>query len=598
MSTRPTDLDVIALRDAMVDEAPPTNDVYAVAQGYVADNRDHKARISKLDALVDGHWAIVWPDDTVTQDMPKVADFISSDLEDLSALVAQAQPNAVSDPENDSPEMMRAALLRSNALATYRHASRLRMTRRQLAMDLAGTGMAALAIWPDYRTPDPRYRYPIYMRLDPRHVYPDPGMGSPDQVTSVVVSYRTKARVLAKQYPHIRQALFATHEQAFFDSSDITVIQYYDSKWCYKLAAWTPQGQSQARTTPIAIVPNLIGCPLVVMASRTTFDGKFRGQFDKALAPLGTANRMMELHLAQLADEIYSEKIIVGVFDNPQDVGPGATLYTTDYQARVDRAKPAGSHSQMYTDIQMLIEQAQQAAGVPAARHGDISQNIASAQYVTAIQGKYITAVQTYQEVIADLEERANELAFKVDVAYLDYPNKALTMTRGGRSFGGTYTPSRDIGDKTANRVIYGAGSGMDSYNRKVSTITDMQAKLISRRTAREQVMDDGDPLEEELEITREALEDSFLMGLQDPAAPLDQRVMALALNGGGKTLSEIAQAMYDAQQQALAAQAQAAQMAQALPAPEVVGPAPAEQPLEQGPPERRLPRLSALRGG
>lgn len=595
---KPTESDVIALRDVMVDEAPPTTDIYAIATGYVAENRDHKTRIQVLDNLTAGRWATIWPDDTVTADLPKIADFVTSDLEDLSALVGSFEPSIVCDPDSDRESDIRDAERRAHALATYRRASRLSMTRRELAMDLAGTGMCAMVIWPDYWSADPTRRYPMYIRKDPRHVYPDPSSSNTDEVTSVVVSWRTKARVLAKQFPHIRTELFATHEQAYFDSADINVVEYYDSDWCIKLAAWHPSS-GRARTTQIAAIRNIVGCPLVVMAKRPTFDGKFRGQFDKAIAPLGTANRLMELHLAQLSDMIYSEKIIKGVFDNPQDVGPGASLYTTDYQADIYRAKPAGSHNQLYQDVQLLLDQAREAGGVPQARHGDISQNIASAQFVTAIQGKYITAVKNYQEILADFEQRANELAFKVDEAYLDYPDKVLAGVAGGRTFSGTYTPSIDIGGRHENRIIYGAGAGMDAYNKKISVIGDMNAGLVSRRTARGQIDYVQDVLAEESEFARERMEDGFLALVGDPnRSDLATITEVLAMATSGMTLGEIARQMYAAAQAAQAQQAAAA-TAQA----ELVGaPAVQELPAAGGAPAEEavapLPRLAALRGG
>jgi hypothetical protein len=593
---RPTENDVFALRDVMVDEAPPTTDIYAIATGYIAENREHKQRVAQLDNLVSGRWATIWPDDTVTADMPKIADFVTSDLEDLSSLISRVDPTVVCDPDGDREDDIRDAERRAHALATYRRASRLSMTRRELAMDLAGTGLCAMVVWPDYGSPE-GYRYPAYVRKDPRHVYPDPAASNTDEVTTAVVSYRTKARVLAKQFPHIRGELFATHEQSFFDSADINVVEYYDSEWCIKLAAWHPVS-GRARTTQIAAVRNLVGCPLFVMGKRPTFDGRFRGQFDKAIAPLGTANRLMELHLAQMSDMIYAEKIIKGVFDNPQDVGPGASLYTTDYQADIYRAKPAGSHPQFFQDIQLMLDQAREAGGVPQARHGDISQNIASASFVTAIQGKYITSVESYQEILADFEQRVNTLAFKVDVAYLDYPDKVLAGVAGGRTFAGTYTPSIDIAQRTENRVIYGAGSGMDSYNKKISVIGDMNAGLVSRRTARGQIEYVQDVLAEESEFARERMEDGFLALVGDPnRSDLATMTMVMALASEGYSVGEIAKQMYAAQQAAQESQEQAAGATQ-----ELLGAPPEQQALPAGEAPNEavepLPRLAALRGG
>jgi hypothetical protein len=324
---------------------------------------------------------------------------------------------------------------------------------------------------------------------------------------------------------------------------------------------------------------------------RPTFDGQFRGQFDKALGPLGTANRMMEMHLAQMADMIYSEKIVRGNFDNPQDVGPGATLTTMDYQASIERAKTANSSPQLYSDIQLLLDQARNSAGVPQARHGDVDQNIASAQFVTAIQGKYITAVKNYQELIGDMEMRANAIALAVDEMYLDYPDKLLSSSMGGRSFKGTYTPSQAIAGRYENRVVFGAGAGLDRYNAKIAALQDVQNRLVSRRTVRSQLEYVQDTLLEESEIAREAMEDSFIVMLADPNFDPGLRLMALALASEGESMLTIAKQVFEAQQAAMAQQAAAAEAIAGAGLPGEMAGAPPEQ-IPQ------LPALASVAGG
>lgn len=589
------ELMALALTDRMFDlakqrgmEAPPADDIYARAADYVGYHQAHKERIRKLDAILNGNWQTVFPDGSVTSDMPKVADFISSDLEDLSALVAGPEPSTICPPANDTEREMRASLTRQHIIATYRRENQYHLVRRRLALDLIGTGLCCLVIWPNYDADDMTRAYPMYQRKDPRHVFPDPNLSNPTEVSSLVVAYRTKARVLAATFPHIRNALFTQHERDRFDTSDVEVVEYYDEEWCIKVAGYRASGERRPRTALIAQARNLVGCPLALIQARPTPDGKFRGQFDKAIAPLGTANKIMELHLMQLADEIFSEKIVRGVFDNPQDVGPGATLYTTDPSANIERATPAGSHPQMYNDVQLLLSQSRESAGVPAARHGDIDQNIASAQFVNAIQGKYITAVNSYQFLLADLEERANTLAFKVDEVYMGWP-KQLTGIVGGRSTAEDYDPLTDIAGRYDNRVVYGAGSGLDSYNRRLAIIQDIQYGLASRRTGRSQLDYVSDVLAEEAEIARERMEDGFLAMMADPnGLPPEQRLRALALASEGHSVFEIATIL---DEEARAAAAQQQQLAAAM--------APAEMAETSGQaPGQALPSLATLRGG
>lgn len=568
-------------------EAPPTADNIAQqAADYVGQHRAHKARIAKLDALVDGRWDVVWPDGSVTTDAPQIADFVTSDWEDLAALISQAEPTLITDADTDKTADVKFATKRQHIGTTYREMNNIRNLRYRLATDLVGTGIACVVVWPDFAT-----GYPRFVRKDPRHVYPDPSLYDAQTLSSLAIGYKTKARLLKDQYPFMADALFTRREREQMrelDTAEVGIYEWYDSKWCVKVALYQPgRANEKMRSVTLAAVPNMIGQPLAMLACRVTPDGKFRGQFDKALGPLGTANKMMEMHLAQLSDMIFSEKIVRGTFDNPDDIGPGATLYTMDPNAAIDRAVPAGSHPQMYNDLQTLLQQAREAAGVPQARHGNIDQSIASASFVNAITGKYITAVEMYQRILADLEERCNSLAYAIDENYLDW-EKPLTGTSGGKSVSGTYVPSVDIAGNYNNRVVYGAGSGMDAYNRRLANIQSVDYGFISRRNARAQLPEVQDVIAEEAEIAREQLENGFLSGLADPATPLDLRMRALTLAQEGNSISDIAAIMLEEQQAAAEAQAQAQAQVE-----EVVGPGlpPA---AAAGP---ALPPLSGLRG-
>lgn len=589
--------DLERIVDARAQEGPVTDDIYAKASDYVGFQLSHKRRIAKLDALVNGDWGTLWPDGTVSQDLPKIADYITTDMEDLASLVAAVEPTTSVPPESDKPQDIRASTMLQNIIATYRMVNQYRLTRARLALDLVGTGLACLIIQPRWNQQAPQLSYPQYVRKDPRHVYPDPDLSHPMAVTSGVVAYRTKARVLAANFPFVRTALFTSRDNERWDTSDIEVLEYYDNEWCIKVCARRVSGERKPRLVELARYRNLLGSPMFLITARPTFDGQFRGQFDKAIAPLGTANKMMELHLAQLADEIYSEKIVRGVFDNPEDMGPGATLYTTDYQASIERAKPAGSHPQMYEDIRLLLAQSRESAGIPEARHGVVSQSIISGTGIDSLQGKYVTAVETYQGLLANLEMRANATALRVDEAYLDFPDKPLSGLAGGRSGEATYTPSEDIAGRYENRVVYGAGSGYDAYNRRLAVIQDIQYGLASRRSGREQLAYVEDVISEEAEINRERLEDGFITGLADPNTPLDQRMRALALSAEGKSVVEIAAIMDEEARQAAEKQTMMAAEQEELEAFAGGGAVGSEE-TEALNEAAALPSLQALRGG
>lgn len=570
-------------------ETPPPGDVFAQAQTYVQGHRQHKARIARLDAITDERWQTVWPDGTTTTDVALISDFISSDLDDFTSSIAGPEPSTLVPSRSDRDADTRVATRLQNILATYREVNNRHLQRHTLAMDLVGTGLACEVIWPDFKT-----GYPRYMRRDPRIVYPDPDLTDPAEVSSVVVAYQIQARVLAKAYPNapLVSELFTAGEARDWESRWLQIYEFYDGDWCLKVAG-TPSGAyaRKQRAFTLVSIPNLVGKPLAVLAARTTSDAQFRGQFDKSISPLRTANRMMEMKLAQVADEIYAEKIIRGSFDNPDDVGPGATLTTMDYQASITRAETARSSLDFYQDINLLVEQSREAGGVSSARsRGGVPQNIISGQGITALQGKQIQAVMNYQYRLADMERRSNQRALAVDELYLDSRDKPLVGTAGGSSTSGTYTPSIDIAGRYDNRVTFGAGSAMDAYNQRLSNIQSVEYRLVSRRHAMSQLPDVEDPIAMEAEIHREALEDGFTQGMAMPDTPLELRVQALALAAEGKSVAEIARVMNEAMQAAQAQQAEQQTVAEAA-----LGVAPGTQSEGEIP---ALPALPNVRGG
>ncbi len=539
-------------------EPPPPANIYEMAIDYVGQHGSWKKRIARVDAIVDNNWGTVWPDGTVTADEAKIADNITSDLEDLTALVSGPEPSVMVPAISDTDKDQRTAAKLRQVIATYRQINNRPRQRQRLAMDLIATGLACEVIWPDFSS-----GYPRFIRKNPRIVYPDPDCIDPDELSSLVVAYVQKARLLKKAYPSFNPAdMFTSMERRDWESRDVNVYEYYDADWCLKVAATAAKGNRNYRCVVLAAVPNHTGQILASIALRTTPDGRIRGQFDKAIAPLGTANKMMELKLAQMADEIFATKIVRGIFDNPDDYGPGGTLYTTDYQAGISREETARSSADFYNDINMLIGASREASGVPPARHGTVEQNIISAQGINALQGKYVTLVSTYQGWIADLERRSNSKALAVDQMYLDY-EKPMSGVLGGASFTGLYVPSLDIAGRFDNRVTYGAASGLDAYNRNLMLVQQQQYSIVSQRYVREQQPDLPDPVAMEADIAREAVVAGILARYQDPQASDEQTQLRFAsLVAQGKTVLEAAdilgkevaeqQAAASAQQQAL----------------------------------------------
>lgn len=528
--------------------------------------RRSKERIALLDRVQNGDWPVMWPDGSSKTMKPKIGDSITADLEEIGKLVGGPEPTVLVEADDESEESsVKAAALRHAAIEAYRDRSNLGRLRPRLAMDLAGSGLATVVTLPDYQTKDPAHRLPLYFRQNPRYVFPNPGWDGIGECPDAMVGFRTKATAIEQKFPGALMKLGIDVKDAA--KTEVELIDFYGPDVTLKVVVLTEASgflrRQKARVVPLVDQPNPTGRSFAHLAMRASFDGQPRGQFDGAIAPLLLANQMVTMHMESLADMIFSEKIVRGVFENPGDIGPGATLFTRDPNATIERVAPAGSNPQMYADIQLLQNEARVGSSVSAARRGDISQNIASAQFVTAIQGRDATNVEDYQKTMADLETRANVRALAIDEKMLGTENgkpisKPVSGMSEGKRFATTYRPV-DFAGRYDHKVVYGPGSQVDKLQQESRVIMRFREGLISLREALAQIAEGGDPVAVERDIFRDEVVRGVLEGLKGPvgpdSAPLEARVKALEMVEEGKTPLEIAKAI----REVLEAQAQEA---------------------------------------
>lgn len=552
--------DLQSIVDSRLDEFEPDGpDIFRLNAAYAKDNKERLDRIETIDNIIDQKWATVFPDNIVRQGKAMIADSISSDMGDV-ALLGAKEPTVICDPIGKPVDTAQArAETRQQALHNYRHRSRLDRKRVRFLFDLSGTGMASVVVWPD-RYGEAEYRFPRFIRKNPRAVLLDPDCVDEEDLSNACVPYLVKARALEQKYPGVLAALFRDHELEAIkrgkSNTEVKVIEFYDDKRVIKIAGVNlgREGRDDIRTKVLDGFTHPLGKPLLVPGVRASFDGKFRGQFDNSVAPLGSANELYTLMLEQAARYVHSKELWVGDFDDDDIDGPGARIRGRE-GASIQRIAPDAVSPQAFAMVAQSIDMARSAAGIPSARSGEGLPSIISAQGITSAQGKLITQVADYQAIIADMEQRANALALEMDEKMLGTDDEGNPVTKSisgmveGRVYQVSYSPKKDIAGVYDNRVEFGAGSDLDKANASFLVMRQLEAKIISRRRARTEILQNVNIQEEEKQSQREAVEDSILAGLQETPDPanwmqaMEMRLKAaIAFEKGDKSLTEIAE--------------------------------------------------------
>lgn len=537
--------EVTELRDERVFEPPPASNIYSRSTSYVGKHTRHKARIRLLDAIIDNRPEMVWPDllpDTQMQArarIPVIGNPIRRDIEDMGKLAGGTEPTTIVDALRPTDKAQAAATLLVQVLASYRRRNRTKRLRKKTATDLAKAGLSCWVIWPDYDEGFPRY-----VRRDPRDIYPDPGWRDGEDLRDLICSYTVKARELEELHPGVMSELFTLAERRDAGKRDVDVVEFYDKNVSMKVAGIKRTPGSSATT--LMALENRIGKPLAIIGTRLSADEEFRGQFDDALAPLGVANQMLVMMLDDMINQIYAQPWFKGRWDNLDEFGTGAALHTDDPVAEAGRIEPSHSNPQLFAHSQQLLQNARMTTGIPETRQGQAEQSIISARGIEALQGGLLTQVDDYLDTMADVEERANSLALAVDEMYLGYPayvkvgdkwegrgepiRRNVSGMNAGANFSVSYT-AKDIAERYDNRVVYGEGSGFDSYNRTAHVGQIVNFGFRSKRWGRMQIQGDVDVQDDEAQMFREQLEAGLTAQLQQPGAiPPQALVQAMKL--------------------------------------------------------------------
>lgn len=517
------------------------------SEEYIIDQRnslvethaDRLDRLEQVDRLYRGEWMFLEGDEaTARVRNPKTMNQVQVELDDIARMTAENTPSIRIPPKGDSKKAEEQANVREAVCHGYWKYNRGDMLVPSTAMDLAGAGMAA---WLPYVKPG--FDYPALVRLDPRSCYPSVING---QLTDLVHITKLKNRQL--------RALTGV-ELPVKDDAWVELIAYYDDEVAAELAygggkkyQWIkPPREHGLKHAGRGLVP-------VAFAQLDSFDGAYRGMFDQMGGALEAKNRIVELYLRGLAQQVFAPIKEFGV-ENGGDYGPFARIILEGPDSVYEQMTPSTVNPQVFGMLQVLGDETRSAGGYPAQRQGADVGSILSGAGITASQSQMTTNIRNIQRLIASLREQANRIMFALDETVPELnKRKALCRSVGGKT---TYTPSTDIAGEYENEVVYGAGAGLDKANQYVLALQLKGAGLVSDETIMGELSEVTDPVGEKDRIVREQM-DLGLVQKFAQEAPLPMMMQARLLMGEGKSFLEAMQELLPQAQQQQAAQQQA----------------------------------------
>jgi len=508
-----------------------------------------RTRQVQIQALVNGWWETVFPDDVSDIDMPMVSNIFRTTIEDGGHLFAELDPTERVLPASLDAEPK--AEKRERILSSYTERSRFNDRAEYAGMDMIAAGYTAIKVWPDMGEP-PERRFPRFQRLHPMSVLPEV-LFRPDVPTdNVCVHYASDVGRLRKEFPEQMGALLErigqqqkeinfgvdamNSAQTQLAPNTVIVLDWYASDYIARVALYEAQGTSSAEL--LVYDDNATGICPVQIAYRPSWTSEPLGQLDDSKGIVRAKNRSFRLLTDYFIRMVYGGKIAWNVA-NPNEIGPDVVYRALGPDAKMDSVTPTPPSFQAIQLINEMESEARSSMVTPASREGDVALSRTSTSTLTRSQGQLNSVVKSMQRNYAVAKHNANEAAFAQDEEWCNTEKRIFGIARG-RRFEDTYTPKDDISGDYANVVGYGPMSGLDLPTHMVLWENMRATRSVSLETFLENNPNVPDVPEELSRIRSETLEDAFVAGLQAPDVPIEQRGAALKAFKEGKTVEEV----------------------------------------------------------
>lgn len=454
------------------------------------------------------------------RDRPKTENRVVTKIEDTGSLAGSMLPTIRVEPINERDYTN--AEMRERVLQYYWQLSDMKLILPRMFMDMIGTGLCALLVWPDF-SKDRDVRFPLFRRIDPRFLLPplDYVIEGTLEPHDVITHRSVKLRNLARDYPEQSATLTALatkiatkntsrkNQGIIVDTSQVLVVEYWGRDAIMRLALV----ENFPETAVILENEyNATDCCPVTLGVRPTSDGRIRGKVEHMMPQLAAENRLLTYVLDYTDQAVYAPLAKKGTVVNAEDFGPNAII-DLGPDGELTRVPPAVIRPEVFKIIQDLERHSRRQGNMPEARAGDVSQSIGSAAFVESLMGGLTTEVQSLQAVMEVLLRKGNEIAQVQDKTYCDAENKIVYGLAKGGSYREKYTPSvlfKDI----SNFVSYGAGQGLDKFNAEIRISNRQKMGYVSERWVRENLDGVENVTQQERQIIEEAMLKAMLSGL------------------------------------------------------------------------------------
>lgn len=495
---------------------------------YTAFRSRHNERDERwdtMDRVVRGDFSVFDPDDEKIDS--KSPNLVQVALED-TAEAASLMPTLRVVPSKPGARAKTEAAAMEKAGVGYWDYSKMDLLIPQTIMDMAAFGAGVWTVLPDWEIGGP-----VFRKRDARTFYPEPGW-QPGDVTRRGLFARV---VYWTQLPKAWQAKLEGHVMAhahdmnrlsiadhngqvvlceYMDEDEILIAVLYQAQ---ATGAYVSAGVEWNPVVLERIENKAKVCP-IVLGSRFTLDGEFRGQFDQVIGVLEAHVRLMSMVIDYADQAVYSDvwvKDLVG----QMPFGGGAYIELGPNGA-IGRVPPAVSSMNVQEDIRNLVDSFHVGGRWPKTRPGEVDQSIASAKFIEAAAGMMNTAIRTYHQLLKHMMEQGLRIAYKMDKAYFPGQKTASGVLRNQEFIEDYDTSILNLKHKV--KVEYGLGLGRDPAQSAVLMLQYAQNEYVSHEFVQENIDGLTDVARERIRIDLQKMREmalaKLLMGLQDGSLP------------------------------------------------------------------------------